>query len=82
MSLHLQTGQQQQILDQVSRTLARLPENRRAAVKLYLQGFKIQEIADLLGWTEPKARNLLYRGLQTLREDLEEGGVELQVSWR
>ena len=71
------TVAQRQILAQVGRTLERLPENRRDAVKFYLQGFKIQEIADLLGWTEPKARNLLYRGLQTLRQELGEAGFEL-----
>lgn len=68
-----------QILAQVSQALGRLPEKRRNAVKLYLQGFKIQEIADFLGWTEPKARNLLYRGLRTLRQDLEDAGFEYKI---
>ena len=70
---------ERQVLDQAGRSLARLPENRRRAVELYLQGFKIQEVADLLRWTEPKTRNLLYRGLQTLRRDLGEAGFELEL---
>ena len=67
---------QRQVLVKVKCALERMPENRREAVKLYLQGFKIQEVADLLGWTEPKARNLLYRGLRTLRQELGEAGFE------
>ena len=58
------------LTDCVRRFHAELPENRRRAVGLYLQGFKIEEVADLAGWSEPKARNLIYRGLATLRERL------------
>ena len=28
------------------------------------------EIASLMGWTEPKTRNLLYRGLSDVRAEL------------
>ncbi len=48
---------------------------RRAVVKMYLAGYDRLEIADLLGWTEPKTRNLLYRGLADLRERLTEMGI-------
>jgi RNA polymerase sigma-70 factor (ECF subfamily) len=50
--------------------LAELPDNRRRAVSFHLQGFTTQETADLLGWTEAKARNLTYRGLDDLRRRL------------
>lgn len=50
--------------------LAALPDNRRSAVGLHLQGFTTDEIAALLGWNEAKARNLVYRGLADLREKL------------
>ncbi|HYG65031.1 MAG TPA: RNA polymerase sigma factor [Thermoanaerobaculia bacterium] len=50
--------------------LAALPDNRRRAVALHLQGFNVQEAAELLGWTEAKTRNLIYRGLEDLRRDL------------
>jgi RNA polymerase sigma-70 factor (ECF subfamily) len=54
--------------------LGRLPDNRRLAVRLYLQGFSSVEVAEIAGWTEPKARNLLYRGLGTLRRELAAAG--------
>jgi RNA polymerase sigma-70 factor, ECF subfamily len=50
--------------------LAELPDNRRRAVSFHLQGFTTRETADLLGWTEAKARNLTYRGLEDLRRRL------------
>lgn len=52
------------------RVLASLPANRRRAVSLHLQGFTTEEIAQLMKWSEPKARNLVYRGLADLREKL------------
>lgn len=52
---------------QLQQALASLPDNRRRAVALHLQGFNVQETAGLLGWTEAKARNLIYRGLDDLR---------------
>jgi RNA polymerase sigma-70 factor (ECF subfamily) len=48
---------------------------RRSVVRMYLAGYGREEIADLLGWTEPKTRNLLYRGLADLRERLTEMGI-------
>jgi RNA polymerase sigma factor (sigma-70 family) len=66
------------MLRKVEAALARLPENRRCAVRLYLEGMTKQEIGDLLGWTESKARNLVYRGLQDLREQLRAEGVDYE----
>jgi RNA polymerase sigma factor (sigma-70 family) len=62
----------------VEAALARLPENRRRAVGLHLEGMTKQEIGDLLGWTESKARNLVYRGLQDLREQLRAEGMDYE----
>ncbi len=67
---------QRETVDAVFSGLAELPDNRRRAVALHLQGLTTQEIADLLGWTEPKARNLLHRGMKVLREWLRVRGVE------
>jgi RNA polymerase sigma factor (sigma-70 family) len=61
----------------VQRSLARLRVNRRRAVGLHLRGFTSTEIANLLGWTEPKARNLTHRGLKDLRELLKDEGIAL-----
>lgn len=60
----------------VDLAMARLADNRRIAVELYLQGMTGQEIADLMDWTEPKARNLIYRGLDDLRKNLRSEGIE------
>jgi RNA polymerase sigma factor (sigma-70 family) len=56
-----------EITGQVAAALARLPDNRRRAVGLHLRGYTSTEIATLLSWSEPKARNLTHRGLKDLR---------------
>ena len=52
-----------------------IPASRRAVVRMYLNGYEREEIAVLLGWTEAKTRNLLYRGLADLRARLTEAGI-------
>jgi len=52
-----------------------LHPSRRAVVRMYLSGYEREEIAELLGWTEPKTRNLLYRGLADLRKRLTAMGI-------
>lgn len=51
---------------------------RRPAVRMYLAGYPREEIAELMGWTEGKTRNLLYRGLADLRARL----TELGIGWQ
>ncbi len=63
---------------QVAGAIATIPESRRPAVRMYLAGYPREEIASLMGWTEGKTRNLLYRGLADLRERL----TELGVGWQ
>ncbi len=65
--------------DQIERARATLAPARRVAVGLHIQGCNAGEIAKVLGWTEPKARNLLYRGLNDLRTALVKEGVELEA---
>ncbi len=72
-------AERRQVVRKVVAMLARLPENRRRAVGLHLEGMTTREIADLLGWSEPKARNLVYRGLQDLREKLRAEGVDYEA---
>jgi RNA polymerase sigma-70 factor (ECF subfamily) len=50
---------------------------RRTVVKPHLEGFRRDEIEALLGWSEAKTRNLLYRGLSDLRAYL----VARGISW-
>lgn len=71
-----QTIETKQILNQVERILATMDENRSSAIRLYLQGMTSFEIAAVLGWSEPKARNLLYRGLKDLRAGLKAAGID------
>jgi RNA polymerase sigma-70 factor (ECF subfamily) len=59
----------------LERALGALPPSRRVAVRAYLAGHDREEIAALLGWTEAKTRNLLYRGLADLRARLAELGI-------
>jgi len=63
--------------DRIRKALTRLPENRRRAVGLHLQGFTSTEIGRLLDWSEPKARNLTHRGLKDLRRLLKPEGIDL-----
>jgi RNA polymerase sigma factor (sigma-70 family) len=51
--------------------LASLAPDRARMVRLYLQGFGSSEIARLTGWSEPRCRNLLYRGLAELKNELD-----------
>ncbi|MBL0169917.1 MAG: sigma-70 family RNA polymerase sigma factor [Gemmatimonadaceae bacterium] len=59
----------------VHEALGMLAESRRGVVRMYLSGYDRFEIADLLGWTEGKTRNLLYRGLDDLRHVLASRGI-------
>jgi RNA polymerase sigma-70 factor (ECF subfamily) len=62
----------------VARAIESLPLNRRQAVALHLQGFTLGEIAALLRWSEAKVRNLVYRGLEDLRESLRSKGIDVE----
>jgi RNA polymerase sigma factor (sigma-70 family) len=73
-----QAVERSQLMQKVEGALMRLTENRRIAVEFHLQGMTSQEIADLCDWTEPKARNLVYRGLNELRKRLRDEGVEYE----
>jgi len=56
------------------RAIDSLPERRRRPVQLHLQGFGTADIGRLLQMSEATARNLVYRGLDELRERLETEG--------
>jgi RNA polymerase sigma-70 factor (ECF subfamily) len=49
--------------------------SRRPVLRMYLAGYERDEIATLLGWSEAKTRNLLYRGLADLRAVLTARGI-------
>jgi RNA polymerase sigma-70 factor (ECF subfamily) len=56
--------------------LQALAVDRRRAVTLYLQGHTVPEAAQLLGFDRKKTENLVYRGLDDLRDGLRERGIE------
>ena len=63
---------QKELIARVEKVIDELSAERCRAVKLYLQGFTPEEVASMFGWSEPKARNLIYRALREVRERLRE----------
>jgi RNA polymerase sigma factor (sigma-70 family) len=59
----------------VAQEVGALADARRVAVQLYLVGYSRDEIAGTLGWSQAKARNLIYRGLAELRTALGRRGI-------
>jgi len=56
--------------------LGEIPERRRLPISLHLQGFSLQEIADLAGIPSAEAaRKLVSRGLEELKHRLRELGL-------
>ncbi|HWP45270.1 MAG TPA: sigma-70 family RNA polymerase sigma factor [Blastocatellia bacterium] len=72
-------AERRQIIDRVQQIISRFADDRRRAVGLHLQGMTTYEIAEVLGWSEPKARNLVYRALRELREQLRAEGIEYET---
>lgn len=71
----------EELAQHVARAVERLPLARRVAVRLHLAGYHRDEIAALLGWTEAKTRNLLYRGLADLRGLLASSPIATEARW-
>ena len=72
-------AQSREAVGRVMSAVAKLPEDQRRAVGMYLQGMTSQDVADLMRWTEPKSRNLIYRGLKELRKSLREEGIDYEI---
>ncbi len=62
----------------IARALDTLLESRRKAVRLYLMNMSLEEIAAFCGWSKDKTRNLLYRGLADLRNELRRSGIDYE----
>jgi RNA polymerase sigma factor (sigma-70 family) len=60
---------------QIDAAIETLAVDRRVAVRLHLTGYDREDIARMLGWTEARTRNLLYRGLEDLRRRLTDMGI-------
>jgi RNA polymerase sigma-70 factor (ECF subfamily) len=63
---------------QLTQAIEAITPSRRPVVRMYLAGYDREEVAAVLGWSEAKTRNLLYRGLADLRERL----VEMGITWK
>jgi RNA polymerase sigma factor (sigma-70 family) len=64
-----------ELAQQVERAVESIQPSRRPVVRMHLMGHSREEIARVLGWSESKTRNLLYRGLADVRERLLAEGV-------
>jgi RNA polymerase sigma-70 factor (ECF subfamily) len=64
-----------ELAERVAAAVEGITESRRAVVRMHLRGYSRDEMAELLGWSEPRTRNLLYRGLAELRERLAAQGI-------
>lgn len=71
------SSQRGEITDAVSRQFDQMKPDRVQAIKLHLQGYTTHEIGRITGWTEARARNLVYRGLSQLRGELDDELTDL-----
>ena len=62
-------------VQQLDKAIESLDAPRAVAVRLHLAGYPREEIEQLLGWSEARTRNLIYRGLADLRARLVELGI-------
>lgn len=67
---------QQQVLEAIDS----LPESRRIAVKLRLQGYSVKEMAELTGWPFYKAENLSKRGMGALKDKLKSLNIDYEMN--
>jgi len=65
-----------QIGEGIQQCLQKLVVSRRMAMTLYLQGYSVPSAAEVLGFSAKKTENLVYRGLQQLRECLSKKGFK------
>lgn len=70
-----QSFAESELAQQVERAIETIHPSRRPVVRMHLLGHPREEISRLMGWSDAKTRNLLYRGLADLRERLQAQGV-------
>ena len=64
---------------QLARAIEAITPSRRPVLRMYLAGYSREEVATVMGWSEAKTRNLLYRGLADLRGRLKEMGIACEA---
>ena len=68
------------IIQRVMAVIEDLPESRRIAVKLRLQGFSLREMSKMTGWSYYKAGNLSKRSMSALKDNLKKIGIEYEIN--
>lgn len=56
-----------------------LPQSRRLAVKMRLQGYSVKEMCELTGWAFYKAENLSKRGMAALKDKLKQLNIDCEI---
>jgi RNA polymerase sigma factor (sigma-70 family) len=69
------TVEARELASRIDAAIDTLSIDRRVAVRFHLAGYDREDIARMLGWTEARTRNLLYRGLDDLRRRLTDMGI-------
>ena len=64
-------GDETLMASRLREALTVVPESRRAAVRLHLNGHSLADVARVLHWTPAQARNQVYRGLADLKRALQ-----------
>lgn len=68
-----------EIKAQVFAAIESLPESRRIAVKLRLQGYSVKEMSELTGWPFYKAENLSKRAMSALKDKLKKLNIDYEI---
>lgn len=66
---------QRQLGQAIMECMTSLKAERRQALVLFLQGYTVPETARLLGWSQKKTENLVYRGKADLQQCLKRKGI-------
>ncbi|MCX7552983.1 sigma-70 family RNA polymerase sigma factor [Marinicella sp. S1101] len=69
-----------EVQQQVLAAIESLPESRRIAVKLRLQGYSVKEMAEITGWPFYKAENLSKRGMGALKDKLSQLNIDYDIN--
>jgi RNA polymerase sigma factor (sigma-70 family) len=70
--------QRRRLGELIDGAVSELGPDRQTVVRLWLAGYDRGEAQQMLGWSEARTRNLLYRGLDNLREELLRRGAGLE----
>jgi RNA polymerase sigma factor (sigma-70 family) len=56
-------------------SINKLKDSKKRVLKLFLLGYKVDDISKLQGWTVGKTNNLYYRAIKDLKKLLKEQGI-------